>query len=229
MEKIDITTTATIRPSLLDITLSSFREKMLTNKYNYRLIINIDPIGEDLKRKNILKIANKYFDDVVFNLPETPGFTKAVQWCWSQTSSAYVFHLEEDWKLLYKIDIDDMVKILDTYKDLASLRLNKDNTGDSKHSRKYGFVYHPKISLNPTLFKGEFIRKVFPLMDMNKNPEKQLRASNSTVLGKYLSEYHHGIYTKESINSVVLDIGRQWMATSRFTKKTGFMNWETKK
>ena len=225
---IDICMTATIRPLILEQTLRSFTDLMLTDRKKYRLIINIDPIGEDQPRKNILKIARKYFDNIIYLLPETPGFTKAVQWCWSQTTSKYVFHLEDDWRLLVPININTMINILDNTDKLVSLRLNKEKTGKSKQTSKLGFVYHPKISLNPTIFNGEFLRKIFPLMDLNMNPEKQLRP-NKTIRGKYISNFTHGIYTKDSVNRVVLDIGRQWMATSRFTKKTGFMNWEIKK
>ena len=228
MIKIDVVTTATIRPSLLDTTFFSFREKMLTDKYKYRLIINIDPIGErDTHPKKVLKVAKTYFDDIIFNVPETPGFTKAVIWCWNQTTSDYIFHLEEDWKLLTNINIDSMIELLNKYPKLASLRLNKQNTGSSKHGCRYGFIYYPKISLNPTLFKGDFLRNVAKLMDVNLNPEKQLRPGKSSR-GQYISKFDNGIYVKDSGNKVVLDIGRMWMNQSEYTKKTGFMNWEKK-
>ena len=226
-EKIDICTTAAIRPQLLDHTFNSFTKHMLHDKSRYRLIINIDPIGEKLKRRDReLNIAKQYFDDVVFNFPETPGFTKAVQWCWSQTTAKYLLHLEDDWKLLQNINIDWMIEMLEQYK-LTSLRLSKERIGKSKHSNKFGFIYWPKISLNPTLFKGNFVRQVEPLMNMSQNPEKQLRPTNSE-LGKIISKTQHGVYTKEGTGMIVLDIGRQWMNKSRFKKKTGFLHWEVK-
>jgi len=226
---VDICMTATIRHLILEETLKSFTEKMLKDKSQYRLIINIDPIGEKHKRIGVMKeIAKKYFDDVIINVPEISGFTKAVQWCWSQTTAPFVFHLEDDWKLLTDINIHNMIQILNQNDRLVSLRLNKEKTGTSKHASQYGFVYSTKISLNPTLFKGWFVRTVTPLMDLNLNPEKQLRSSNSTERGKYISNFYHGIYTRESIDRVVLDIGRKWMDKSHYTKKTGFMNWELK-
>ncbi len=175
-DKIDICMTATIRPEIVDSTLKSFSENMFKDQSNYRLIINVDPIGENIPQKSILKVAKRYFDDIIYNYPKYPSFTKAVIWCWSQTTSNYVFHLEDDWKLLTPIDINSMIEILEEYPDLVSLRLNKEKTGNSKHTCRHGFIYHPKISLNPTLFKGEFIRVVSTLMDKDINPEKQLRA-----------------------------------------------------
>lgn len=226
---VDICMTATIRHLLLEETLKSFTEKMLKDKSIYRLILNIDPIGEKLKRIGAMKeIAHKYFDNVIINQPEVPGFTKAVQWCWNNTTAPFVFHLEDDWKLLIDIDINNMLQILNQYEKLVSLRLNKEKTGESKHSNQYGFIYSPKISLNPTIFKGDFLRTVAPMMDLQFNPEKQLRPSHSTERGKYILKFQHGIYTRESTNRVVLDIGRKWMDKSKYTKKTGFMNWELK-
>lgn len=227
-KKIDICMTATIRPNIINETFRSFCENMLTDRSRFRLIINIDPIGEDLKRKFIVKIARNYFDEIIFNCPDVPGFTKAVIWCWSQTASKYIFHLEDDWRLSTKINIDSIIEILESIENLVSLRLNKERTGRSKHSIKYGFIYQPKISLNPTIFNGDFIRKVYPLMDINKNPEKQLRSNNTTELGKYLSIVNHGIYTKDSEGAVVDDIGRLWMSGSKYRKDTGFMYWEEK-
>lgn len=224
---VDICMTATIRPIVLEETLKSFTEKMLKDKSQYRLILNIDPIGEKLKRIGFMKeIARKYFDDVILNMPEIPGFTKAVQWCWSQTTSDFVFHLEDDWRLTQVIDIDDMINIMKTY-NLTSLRLSKDDVGKSKHSNQYGFIYYPKISLNPTIFNGNFLREVSPLMNLLQNPEKQLRPTQSD-LGKIIVNTKHGIYTKPTTKATVHDIGRAWMNKTRFKKKTGFLNWELK-
>jgi hypothetical protein len=228
ISKIDICMTATLRPSIIETTLESFTKNMLTDKSRYRLIINIDPIGERVKAKEIVKLANNFFDDVVYNIPTEPGFTKAVQWCWSQTSAEYIFHLEDDWKLLIPINIDSMIEILKNIDNLASLRLNKERTGNSKHSEKHGFIFWSKISLNPTLFKGNFIRGVYPLMELDKNPEKQLRISHlkRNKISDYLSKFYHGIYTKESGRQIVFDIGAKWMYYSNYKKRIGFMKWE---
>lgn len=222
-QKIDICMTATIRPNILERTLSSFCSKMLGDKNRFRLIINIDPVGENLKAKFELKVAQKYFDDIVCISPKYPSFTKAVIWCWSQVTSDYVFHLEDDWELLFPVNIDSMIKILNDNPKIVSLRLNKDK------SRKNvtGYTSCPKISLNPILFKGEFIKNIWKLMDVNSNPEKQLR-SNKTPRGTYISLWRNAIYTEPSIRPLVKDIGRDWMNHSQYTKKTGFMYWTKK-
>lgn len=227
IEKIDITMTATKRPNILNSTLESFCKNILTDKSRYRLIINIDPIGERVKSREILRIAKKYFDNVTYKYSKTPGFTKAVIWCWRQVTAKYVFHLEDDWTLSKPIKIDDMINIFEKNLNLASLRLNKDNLRSSRHGNKFGFVYAPKLSLNPSLFRGKFIKEVHSLMKITRNPEKQLRC-NKSELGQYIGRWKDGIYVKDGYNSIVNDIGRSWMKKSKFTKKTGFLLWRAK-
>lgn len=224
---IDITMPAVVRPEIIRRTLSSFCDNMLKERNEYRLILNVDPIGENYKQNEIYKIALKYFDNIEVNYPETPSFTKAVYWCWSQVKSDYVFHLEDDWWLCRPCNIYQMIYILNQNPTLASLRLNKERTKGFKEGQKLGFVSHPKISLNPTLFRGDFIKGVYGLMDLTLNPEKQMR-SNKTPRGKFILQWTHGIYISESYLNMVDDIGRDWMAKTKFFKKTGFMNWEVK-
>ena len=61
--KIDITTSATIRPGLLHTTLSSFRDNLLNTNHDYRLIINVDPAGEKDKtviKKTLIKLGASF-------------------------------------------------------------------------------------------------------------------------------------------------------------------------
>lgn len=227
-DNIDICMTATIRPIILRRTLESFCTNMLNDRSRYRLILNIDPIGEKIHPKKVLNVAKDFFDNIECNVPSTPSFCKAVMWCWSKTQADYVFHLEDDWSLLHPINIDWMINIFEKHPDLVSLRLNKDITGSSKFGNKYGFVYFPKISLNPTLFLGKFLRTLVPLMDETLNPEKQLRPSDKTDRGKFISKINNGIYVKQGVGRIVWDIGRQWMNNSMFTKETGFTEWKIK-
>jgi hypothetical protein len=226
MKKIDIAITATLRPDILETTLDSFCEKMLYEKNRYRLIINIDPIGEKIFPKFILKIAQKYFDDIVHRYSPEPGFTKAVMWSWSKIKYNYLLYLQDDWRLLKLININNMIETLDNNPKLASLRLNKNetpiNNGDTD------FTLCPRISLNPILFKYEFIKGVTPLMTPDENPEKQLRPSLKSERGRFIRNWEHGIYIKESRDRIVDDIGRKWMNKTIYKKEAGFTKWEIK-
>jgi len=229
-QKIDITMTAVKRQGILKRTLESFCENMFIERDRYRLIINIDSIGEKVKPKNVIKLCNRFFkmEQIVYNVSITPLFPQAVIWTWKQVEAPWVFHLEDDWILNMPVDINDMIEMMKTH-NLTSLRLNKNKTRRSKVGIKYGYTPHPKISLNPTLFDGTFIKKMVPFMTPEQNPEKQLRIGKvKEPRGKLLMGLRHGIYSKLSYRAMVTDIGRIWMQHSRYTKNVGFKNWNTK-
>jgi len=187
MSKIDITITATIRPKILNKTLDSFTKNIFTDKNRYRCIINIDPVGDKRSRKeDVITVAHKYFDDVVVNEPKKASFPSSVIWLWENTLSDYVFHLEDDWTVNRSIDIDDMIGILDRYSSICTVRLSKGTMGAggkilkpskckfaSDDDRKK-FKLFPRISLNPTLFRGSFVRDAVKIMTPDINPESQL-------------------------------------------------------
>jgi hypothetical protein len=238
MDKIDITMIATIRPKILEQTLESFCKNMFTDVDRYNLILNIDPVGEDVDSKEVCDIAFKYFKNGTVHYAKELNFSKAVIWTFSQATSRFVFHLEDDWKLLRSINIDYMIEIMKKNPNLASLRLNrlKSNIQDND-----GFIYDPegRLSLNPTLFNGNFIRGIYSLMDSNLNPEKQLRTSGysgkisidydkdlAEKRGNFISKWDHAIYVKESFDPIVEDIGRKWMTNSKYSKIKSFIKWD---
>ena len=229
MEKIDITITSTLRQKVFYKTLLSFTKNMLYDQSRYRIILNVDPIGEDNTQQKILDVAKGFFRDIVYRFPDKPCFSEAVIWCWEQVNSKYCFHLEDDWRLLVPINIDSMIEIMNKNPKLSSLRLSKTGKPETRSANpETGFVYYPKLSLNPTLLRGEFITTVSKLMDPTLNPEKQLRCSKKHKRTKYICEWDYGIYTKDGTDATVLDIGRSWMDNTKFTKVTGFTNWEIK-
>jgi hypothetical protein len=80
--KLNIITTATIRPNILNITYKNFFNKINFPK-DTRLIINIDKIGETNKynENSILNICRKYLNEnqIKYNISNTPSFAKAVK------------------------------------------------------------------------------------------------------------------------------------------------------
>jgi len=230
---IDITMTATVRPYILERTLDSFFENMLKNtKRDLRLILNVDPIGdEDYRQEDVLIVAKKYFKDIVYNFPDKPGFCEAVIWCWKNTVAPYIFHLEDDWILMRNVDLLKITRILNETKNLVSVRLNKEHLTDGEKLEIVegcDIVYSNTISLNPTIFTGNFVRNIVPVMDSSLNPEKQLRPSQKTKRGRMISLCKNAIYIGSGYSRIVLDIGREWMNASKFEKETGFRNWKIK-
>ena len=220
---IDITTSATIRPGLLQRTLSSFRDNLLNNNHTYRLIINVDPAGEEDKTADdVIEVAKSYFDNVVSRTPESPSFAGAVIWCWSQVESDIVFHLEDDWIMLRPIDLDKMLGTIAEFGNFDSFRLAKQNQKCSKQRVKL----YDRLSLNPVFIRKKFIKKAIQHMSPDKNPEKQLRAVDPEC-GKFIKKTSHGVYVEQGSGVVVQDIGRKWMMKHGvYVKRTGFLQWK---
>lgn len=250
MATIDIVTTATIRPEILDKTYKSFVDNLFLDRSCFRLIINVDPAGDKHRtQQDVLNIAKKYFSDIIYNFPIDPCFTKSVKWLWANTQSTYVFHLEDDWTINQRIDINDMISILDKYPKICSVRLSK---GHIVASRKVidpipcpyiqkedvgKFLLFPRISFNPTLFRGVFVRNASAVMTDYLNPESQLvkkfarrkevnmgKDFNSSQIEDFITKWDHSVLNTK--HSVVRDIGTQWRNSMGISRKYDFMFWK---
>lgn len=246
MENIDITMTATIRPAILKNTLDSFYKNMFYKNFErFNLIINIDPVGDKVKSKEVLKICRSYFskDKISVMFPVIPAFPQAVLNVWGQVKSDWIFHLEDDWILNRKIDIDDMISILKDYKELACLRLYKSKIPKGKRPiffksrysyNKRGFYISEdkkrQFGLNPVLIRRKFLKEALPLMVNHKNPEKQFRYSN-IKMREVLMRWSYAIYGSPGNKALISDIGRSWMNSKSIYKKPDkgqFLKWEKK-
>lgn len=204
---IDITMTSVIRPEILRITLDSFCSNLFyDNKFNYRLILNIDPTGEDKDPMEVVKVAKSFFDNVIYNIPKEPSFPKAVIWVWSKIFSDYVFHLEDDWIILRKISLKNMIEILKENDELACLHFLRKDRDKKKRVNLFGTSYIYKdnyyvsekpfgLSLNPCLMKIDFLNQILNHMDETKNPEKQIRYKNP-LMQEIIGSWKYGIYGK---------------------------------
>ena len=177
---IDITMTATVRPEILERTLSSFWQYMFSQyNYDYRLIINIDRIGDNsYSQKDALDVAESYFSDIVYNCPDTNSFPRAVKWVWSNSTSDYVFHLEDMWLLLTSINLNHLIHILDNYPKIASVNLFKYVLSDGAPEPNF-YASQERIDrrlflqirdplLSPGLYRGDFVRKFAKKMSKRK-------------------------------------------------------------
>jgi len=223
---LDITTTATIRPNLFYQTLSSFTKNLFVHQKEYRLILNVDPIGEDVDPMEVIEVGKKFFDNVVYNIPDKPNFAQACKWCWSNTSSEFVFHLEDDWFLMKKILIGNLCLIMNKDINMMSLRLPKLTLHKlEKKDANNGFIQNNKLMLNPAMFRGDFIRDIANKMNIIDNPEKQLRR----VL-KLTGDNFAGVYCGLGSGVYLKHYGRKWQKYSQYKKVKGsnFITWEKK-
>lgn len=249
---VDITTTATIRPEILDRCLSSFRKNLFVGRDNmyYRLILNIDTVGDvdSASRTDVWVVARNHFPIAYVSAPEKANFAAAFKRVWSRATGDWVFHLEDDWELTSSVDLEKLISILERHDDLAGIRLpafhaRKDGMKNwSKWFKWNGEFYEPPAGEkwlgfcgHPTLFKGEFVRRCAPLIDVSKNPEKQFnhRRAGNVKLHREFMKWRFGVYGVPGdppTPPMVVDIGRNWMMEHGLRKKgvkAFFTEWES--
>lgn len=247
MAQVDFTMTSVLRPALFDETLSTIQKNILepNSSHDYRLILNVDPVGEDVPPKMMVRTARKYFENIVYNIPEEPSFPKAVKWAWSQVEAPYVFHWEDDVFIWRPIDVNHMMGILDKYKEVSSLRLFKHDTAKAKAIHTFDSVwdYHKdgfyiargwqkQFGLNPIFLKLEFVQEAAGLLREDYNPEKQFRYNCSWMV-PLIKKWKYGLYTKPGEGALVWGRkGAAWKKKHGLIKGKGgggFINWVKRK
>jgi len=246
--RVDITMTAVLRPTVIRQTLKTFCENMFINRNEYRLIINIDPVGDEkTTADDVLEVCNEYFNDIKFNVPDKPSFPKAVIWTWKQINTPYIFHLEDDWIIKRPVDIKRLTKVLHKNPQLACLRLYKHDIPKKKNPRLFNspYTYNEKgrffqandskkqFGLNPVLIRETFIKEALPLMVEDKNPEKQFRYGNEKMRD-FVMRWKYGIYGEPGDKTLVWGKnGLHWRQQSKYAKPrdgSQFLTWvENKK
>lgn len=111
---ISVTTTAMLRPKLLDQTYASFQKNLIGLDFKQTsLFLNIDPLPVGGDPNAVVKVAQKYFGNVVYHIATEPNFAKAVKWCWNAADTDYVFHIEDDWLLTETVPIKHLLAKLE--------------------------------------------------------------------------------------------------------------------
>lgn len=242
---IDITMTSVVRTALLESTLKTIIKFVVDDINKFRLIINVDPVGEKTKPAKMIKVAKKYFPNIIYNIANEPSFPKAVKWIWSQATAPYILHWEDDIDILRRIDVNRMIEILKKNKDLSSLRLYKGTTPrNSKGFKTFncywdynskGFYvardWKKQFGLNPILIKSDFIKEAVTRMVDHINPEKQFRFSQA-YMKPLIEKWKYGIYAKPGETRLIDGRkGETWKQKMKLNKPKGrtFLKWEKRK
>jgi hypothetical protein len=238
----DVTITASKRSRVLRRTLESFKENLLKDT-ECRAIINVDPVGLDEDPFECVKTCREFFgENVVYRIAAKPNFSQAFKWVWSQVKAEYVLHLEDDWLLVRKIDLKDMLRVLHSEPDLALLRLPQFCSGEKEMKNwniffPYNGVYFEcphdlKLSVgfcgHPSVIKKQFILTTYPYIDTKLNPEKQFHRGPKEIMDQ-VSKWRFGVYGKPNQPNAIADLGRKWMIEHKLRKrgnKAWFLEWE---
>lgn len=228
--ELDFTTTAMARPGVLNNTLKSFSRNLRgLNLKDCRMIINVDPLPPDkAKRKDVVKVARKYFKEVKHNYPSEANFTAAVNWVWSNAETEYIFHLEDDWELIKPISVPKMLKYFEKNKELIQVIL-----------RAYRYAYKT-CALSPSIIHRKMYSAIGGNLTSAVNPEAQLRGERHGIIMPTRSRkkgHSHKrlivVYPEKIKNVVLRDLGRAWINKTSYRKSGGgkkarFTTWEKK-
>lgn len=213
---ITFTTTAMARPEILEQTYSNFQVCLDVDMKDYNLRINIDPLPKARKVDQVVNVAKKFFKHVDFNISANANFPSAVKWCWSELSTKYVFHLEDDWELTRRILLSDLYNMLENAPEMNQVLL-----------RPYHETH--KVSLVPGLSRSDVAMFLSRHMILNKNPEKQIHSNEHCGKdGDPGFDANKVIVYPEDV--CLRDIGRVWIKSQPVIRPgPDFISWEKKK
>ena len=225
--EIDFCVVATLRPTILKQTLDSVWENIVFPE-SFNVSINVDcvPIkGVNILCENTLEIgcllgvfATRYINPRAKNLEiyfDKGNFAKAVKKLWERTTADYVFHLEDDWKFIKRIDLNKCIERME--------KENFDYMRFPKINAPHLNCLH-KVALQPSLWKGSVVRKIAKHMRIDKDPEKQLRTGQGNEpLDKILFELQKKGLKDYCSEWCCVDIGREWR------EERGLVKWNKNK
>ena len=242
-----VTFCACQRLDIIYRTVSSMMEHLLWRAES-EMIVNVDPIGHEADTATkILKILEQFIPVLHSREALQPHFGAAMHHLWGVASQVfpeydYVFNLEDDWEMVYDVDIRDMVKILEEEPDLALLRLpqfrstENDMKNWDKHFPWNGKYFECPDDIkrglgycgHPSLIKMEYVKACAPHMDPTNNPEKQFHGGNQPLLDEVM-KWRYGVFSQPNHPNYIQDLGRDWMVKNKFKKagsKAFFTEWE---
>lgn len=211
---IDICTTATLRPELLEQTFKSFFKYLFPLNEELNLIIHVDLIGPG-NITEIIDVIKNYFGEYFhIRVSSQPNFCSAVKWCWNFSENEFLFHLEDDWICTGPHNWDVLMKLMKFHPNLGAIRLNKKQNWDwpiKIEEAQYDLIEEPLLKLSPTLYRGELCRALAPLLNENKDPEEQMRVTDLTpAMKKIARKYIYSHLGMHNRNVFIKDIGIEW-------------------
>jgi hypothetical protein len=231
---INITMTAVRRRAILERTLESFYANLLYG-LDTRIIINVDPLGDDESSELTVDLCKEYSKRVIARTPDVADFGQAFYWTWQTAArlddSPWILNLEDDWEMMQAVCIKKIFSILKKFRYLALLRFSLWPSGP-KYIMAWNrvpfawngcFFKCPERSMNwaycghPSIIKRKWFNTVFELIDPTLNPEKQFRRQNQRLVTE-VAKWEYGLYQKPNSPGCMRDIGRPWRDAAGYIK-----------
>ena len=238
---VDVAITATLRPALLKESLTSWRDNLWRDYAPLRGVVNIDPVGEPgATAADVLAVCREFFPDLICNVPAEGNHAAALRWAWANATAPYVLAIEDDWRLVLKRDLAEVVGIMATRSTLGFLRWNRYPVGpdSAKHGetlfpwngdyfecpkdarRRRGFVTAPNImSLG-------FVHDVVAVLPNDRQPEHWMQSCPPETHAIY-DRWEFGTVGKPNDGPSVVDIGSDWLLRNgrRHEGGAAFIHW----
>tara|TARA_B110000208_G_scaffold189480_1_gene251117 strand:+ start:43 stop:882 length:840 start_codon:yes stop_codon:yes gene_type:complete len=133
------------------------------NLKNCNLYLNVDPHPNNINIDNLKLIGEKYFKNVNFNTPNECNCSKAFKWGIKNFTSDYLFIIESNKCIIKDFSIQKMIKKFNNNIVEICLSPNKKNP------------YLEYLTSHPSIWKKDWLKKIYPLLSENINYEYQLR------------------------------------------------------
>lgn len=237
----DITIVCGRRPDLLERTLVSFGEKIISHFPLGTVFANIDPFcGTEAEGDACEALLRKHFSRVEITRPETPSFGAAVKRLWARPTSRFFLHMEDDWEVLHPVtpaEIEPRLTGQVVQVQLASrdrLYLPKTYSFRTSWRSIFGIKFlkrvhldRPHFATSPSFIRSDFAHACAERLDPSRDPEKQLYA-DGTPLGEWTRPYRNHPLQAPGRKAVVHDLGRAWLAERGTRKRVvdGVSVWE---
>jgi hypothetical protein len=210
--KLDVVVIAIKRPEILRLCLETFKKNLL-QQFDVRVIINVDPVGEEnYSQKDIINIAKEYFPNVVSRTPKKGNFSKAVYWAWGQVRTDFFFHLEDDWLLksfipAYRLESKASIR------EIVSITFN--TSSNKKYPKLYKNYHLKNFSLRPCIFRTKYIKEKLVDFKFDQDPEKQIIKN---VPSKSFRDPKFILYGNDHEGRKIIDTGKKWKMKNAFLK-----------
>lgn len=211
-DSIDISLVSSRRPHLLDLMLRSFRMNLLRKVNVRRLVVNIDPIwGNEFDAGAVKTVCRLYFDEVEIREPESPSFGAAVKWLWSRMETEWFLHLEDDWCLMWPIDVERLKR------EMAEQSVGMISLYNHGKAWRKG-VWPDRFTTSPSFVRNSFGRTASGLMNPALDPEKQFYNQMNPALAEAVSSYRHRFHGSRFAPVCIVDMGREWREARQIEK-----------
>jgi hypothetical protein len=166
--QIDIIRTSSSRPELLELTTHSL-QKHLKFDGNFRWLIHEDAVN-DRSPKCMDFIENSGIYNVYKQDSPPVGQGNSLFWLLNQVKSKYILYIEDDWRLLKDINLNEVINIMEEHNDVNQICFNKRAIMKKKQWFTKKEVYKNNIALTtnmywtfiPSLWRMSYIKDKIP-------------------------------------------------------------------